>query len=201
MDVLPTSPVPLFPLPGVFLFPHQMLPLHVFEPRYRQLVNDLLDGPGRFVIGTPVALATATPHVPEILPVAGLGEILRHEHRPDGRFHIWVLGLVRVRIHEVDSNRLYRRVQCEPFVEIEAGQAESVDLSRRLRAATSARLKEPLPLPASAPPSLLADLLLQTLGAPQSVIERAFAEPSVSTRARLVLHAAAKAPKRPPAGA
>ncbi|HEX6812695.1 MAG TPA: LON peptidase substrate-binding domain-containing protein [Planctomycetota bacterium] len=199
MDLqLPTSPVPLFPLPGVFLFPHQMLPLHVFEPRYRQLVGDLLDGPGRFVIGTPVALAGASPDVPEVLPVAGLGEILRHEKKPDGRYHIWVLGLVRVRIQEVESKRLYRQVQCEPFVEIEAGQDESVDLSRRLLAATSARLKEPLPLPATAPPSLLADLLLQTLGAPQSVIERAFVEPSVSTRARIVLHAAAKAPPKPP---
>ena len=195
---LPSSPVPLFPLPGVFLFPHQMLPLHVFEPRYRQLVSDLLDAAGRFVIGTPAALARASGQMTDILPVAGLGEILRHEKRPDGRFHIWVLGLVRVRIREVQSTRLYRQVHCEPFVEIEAGQAESVDLSRRLREATSARLKEPLPLPDSAPPSLLADLLLQTLGAPQSVIERAFSEPSVSTRARLVLHAAAHAPKRPP---
>ena len=101
MDVqLPSSPVPLFPLPGVFLFPHQMLPLHVFEPRYRQLVSDLLDGAGRFVIGTPAALARASGQTTDILPVAGLGEILRHEKRPDGRFHIWVLGLVRVRIRE-----------------------------------------------------------------------------------------------------
>ncbi len=199
MDVqLPTSPVPIFPLPGVFLFPHQVLPLHVFELRYRQLVADLLDGPGRLVIGAqPIAAPGTLRDVPDVLPVAGFGEILRHEKLPDGRFHIWVLGLARVRIHEVASDRLYRKVQCEPFVEIDAAAAEAVELARRLHAATSARLKEPLPLPASAPPSLLADLLLQTLAAPQSVIERAFAEPSVSTRARLVLRAAARAEKPP----
>ncbi|HEX5054111.1 MAG TPA: LON peptidase substrate-binding domain-containing protein, partial [Planctomycetota bacterium] len=53
MDVqLPNSPVPIFPLPGAFLFPHQVMPLHVFEPRYREMVEDLLDSPGRLVIGT-----------------------------------------------------------------------------------------------------------------------------------------------------
>jgi Lon protease-like protein len=191
---LPTSPVPIFPLPGIFLFPHQVLPLHVFEPRYRQMVADLLDGPGRLVIGVEPAAESNGP-----LPVAGLGEILRHEKLPDGRYHIWVLGLTRVRIHEVASDRLYRQVRCEPFVEIDAAAAEGAELARRLHAATSARLKEPLPLPASAPPSLLADLLLQTLGAPQSVVQRVFAEPSVSTRARLVLRAAARA--EPPADA
>jgi hypothetical protein len=43
---------PVFPLPGVFLFPGQIMPLHVFEPRYRQMIEDSLDGPGRLVIGT-----------------------------------------------------------------------------------------------------------------------------------------------------
>jgi hypothetical protein len=58
-------------------------------------------------------------------------------------------------------------------------------------------LKQPLPLPDEAPPSLLADLLLQTLSAPQSFVEQAFAEPSVARRARLVLAAAEASP--PPA--
>ena len=43
---------PLFPLPNVFLFPGCVMPLHVFEPRYRQMVEDLLDGPGQVVMGT-----------------------------------------------------------------------------------------------------------------------------------------------------
>ena len=44
--------VPLFPLPQVWLFPYVVLPLHVFEERYRQMVEDSLDGPGRIVLGT-----------------------------------------------------------------------------------------------------------------------------------------------------
>lgn len=188
---LPTTPVPVFPLPGAFLFPHQVMPLHVFEPRYRQMIGDLLDGPGRLVIGTQVRGDRETPeHLPAVLPVAGLGEIMRHERLPDGRFQIWVLGLARVRIHEEPSEQPYRLVTCEPFVEIDAAGDEAAELARELHAATSKRLREPLPLPLSAPPGLLADLLLQTLGAPQPLIEQAFAEPSVSARARLVLRAA-----------
>lgn len=200
MDVtLPRSPVPVFPLPGVFLFPHQVLPLHVFEPRYRQMVRDLLDGPGRLVIGTTRASDRETEgHAPAVLPVAGFGEILRHEALPAGRFMIWVLGLARVRIEEVPSDRPYRQVRVEPFAEVDVPSADAPALARELHAATSARLSQQLPLPATAPPALLADLLLQTLRAPPAVLERAFAEPSVAVRARYVLRHAARRP--PPAG-
>ena len=44
--------VPLFPLPRVWLFPYVVLPLYVFEERYRQMIEDSLDGPGRIVLGT-----------------------------------------------------------------------------------------------------------------------------------------------------
>ena len=39
--------LPIFPLPGAILFPRSQLPLHIFEPRYREMVRDVLDGPGR----------------------------------------------------------------------------------------------------------------------------------------------------------
>lgn len=182
--------MPIFPLPGAFLFPHQVMPLHVFEPRYRQLVDDLLDGPGRLVIATRLQDRRAEDGTPELLEVAGFGEILRHHRLEDGRYQILVLGLARVHFTEVPSDRLYRRVMVRPFVEIEAAGSEADDLTRQLRAATSARLKQPLPIPDSAPTGLLADLLLQTLHAPQAVVERAYTEPSVMRRARLVLQAA-----------
>jgi Lon protease-like protein len=46
--------IPVFPLPNVVLFPNVFLPLHIFEPRYRQMIEDLLDGPGQIVMGTVV---------------------------------------------------------------------------------------------------------------------------------------------------
>lgn len=185
---LPNSPVPLFPLPGVFLFPHQVLPLHIFEERYRTMVAELLDGPGRFVIASPLIGGNTEPGQPtSVIPVGGLGEILRHEKLDDGRYMIWVLGLSRVHIEEVDCETPYRQVECLPFMETVVPDAKATDLIRELRDAASSRLKEPLPLPDSTPPGLLADLLMQTLQAERSLVERAFIEPDVLRRAQLAL--------------
>ena len=191
----PNGPVPLFPLSGVFLFPHQVIPLHIFEQRYRDMVGDLLDGPGRFVIASPQVGEREEPgNPPAVVPVGGLGEILRHEKLPDGRYMIWVLGLSRVHVAEVDSPHRYRQVECLPFMETEVPDDESRDLSDELRGAAEARLKEPLPLPETTPPSVLTDLLLQTLQAPREFVERAFSEPDVAARARLALQAAEQLP-------
>jgi Lon protease-like protein len=188
---LPHGAVPMFPLPGVFLFPHQVLPLHIFEERYRDMVRDLLDGPGRLVIASPQIGERETPqHPPAVVPIGGLGEILRHEKLPDGRYMIWVLGIARVHLQEVESPHRYRQVECLPFLETAVPEPERDDLAHELREAASARLKEPLPLPDSTPPSLLADLLVQTLQAPRAFVERAFVEPDVTARARLALRAA-----------
>lgn len=207
--------MPLFPLPGVFLFPHQVVPLHIFEERYRTMVADLLDGPGRLVLAAPQLGASAASHgsdvkspadggpavsghapgsVPDVVPVAGLGEILRHEKLDDGRYMIWVLGLSRVHIHEVPSDRSYRLVECLPFVETAVPEFEAEDLARELRDAATNRLQQELPLPDSTPPGLLADLLMQTLQASRTLLERAFVEPDVAARARLALREAERAP-------
>tara|TARA_R110002072_G_scaffold100429_2_gene221090 strand:- start:13877 stop:14782 length:906 start_codon:yes stop_codon:yes gene_type:complete len=188
---LPNGPVPMFPLPGVFLFPHQVLPLHIFEERYRTMVADLLDGPGRLVIAAPIDGESAAPgHVPNVLPVAGLGEILRHEKLDDGRYMIWVLGISRVHIQELPCETPYRQVELLPFLETAVPELDAEDLTRELRDAATARLKEPLPLPDSTPPGLLADLLMQTLQASRDLVERAFIEPDVSARAQLALREA-----------
>lgn len=178
----------MFPLPGVFLFPHQVLPLNIFEHRYRTMVVDLLDGPGRLVIAAPVLGASAAPgETPEVVPVAGLGEILRHEKHDDGRYTIWVLGLSRVHIEEVECDTPYRQVECLPFLETAVPEDEAQELAKELREAATERLKEPLPLPDTTPPGLLADLLMQTLHASRTLVERAFVEPNVLTRAQLAL--------------
>ena len=51
-DPRPALTIPMFPLRGVFLLPRQVLPLHVFESRYRQMIDDVLDGQGRLAMGT-----------------------------------------------------------------------------------------------------------------------------------------------------
>ena len=191
----------MFPLPGAFLFPSQILPLHVFEPRYRQMVEDSLDTAGRIVLATLIengAARAAEP--PPVLPVAGLGEIVRHEKLPDGRFHIWLLGLQRVRLQEVPSTRLYRTVRCLPFTEVQPSADDSAELRPLLEQATHSRVRANLPIPAGTPTGLLADLLMQSISAPQAVVADLFSEASVAQRARKALQAHARYPAPERAG-
>lgn len=99
----------IFPLPGVTLFPHGVLPLHVFEPRYRKLVQDCLAG------GFPIApwgidaRAPGSERGPGLHPVATAGRIRSHRRLEDGRFDILVEGVERVRlVGERESAEPYR---------------------------------------------------------------------------------------------
>ncbi len=192
---------PLFPLPGAFLFPRQLMALHVFEPRYRQMVEDILDGAGRIVIGTipenQRARMADLASPPEVLPVAGLGEIARHERLPDGRFAIWLFGLGRVAIEELPSERLYRQVRCAPLAEVEPTPAEARTLEEPLRGAVQERHPELLNLPDDVPTSMLVDLLCQRLPLAQPDMEAIFAEPDVARRAQLALDGHASAGPAP----
>lgn len=190
----PGPVVPVFPLPNVFLFPRQLMPLHVFEPRYRQMIEDSLDGPGRLVLGTIREGQEHDAH-PEILPVAGLAEIVRHDKTDDGRFIVWLLGLGRVRLFEVASDRMYRRVRVAPHDEIEPPTGDRERLRTPLYAAVRQRSEADLELPDDLPTGLIADLLAQRLSVPQGVMERIFSERDAARRAELALAAHARYPE------
>ncbi len=102
--------VPVFPLPGVVLFPGQRLPFHIFEPRYRAMVRDLL-GSGAPYLVVSCILGEITEAVPGFCSVAGLGRVVGHQRLPDGRFNILVEGVGRVRVEERPFVPPYRRVR------------------------------------------------------------------------------------------
>src|SRR4051812_29131191 len=103
----------IFPLPEVQLFPHSLLPLHVFEPRYRALARDCLAG------SKMLALPTLEPGYeeqyegrPAVKPVCGVGEIVESHRHPDGRYDLLLRGLGRVRIvEELPPRHPYRLVR------------------------------------------------------------------------------------------
>lgn len=107
--------LPIFPLPNVVLLPGTMLPLNVFEPRYLQLVDHVLEG-GRH-IGVPLLRPRGerTPDGrPAFEPVFGLGKLAFHTRLPDGRRLIRLEGLGRVRlVRELPQVHLYRQVEVE----------------------------------------------------------------------------------------
>jgi Lon protease-like protein len=190
---------PLFPLPNVQLFPGCIMPLHIFEPRYRQMIEDLLDGQGRMVIGTvPDEFVSALPGSPPIYPVAGLGEIGRHERLPDGRFLIWLVGLSRVRVREVESSRPYRKVSVEMLPEKQVAPTREAELRKALQRAILARCDEFLNLPNEMPLGYLADLLLQKLRLPCERMQELYAETDVERRVCGALREHVRRPVPPP---
>jgi Lon protease-like protein len=101
--------LPLFPLPHVVLFPNTMLPLHIFERRYRKMLKATLKG--EKMIGIAVLKPGWEENYegnPEIYPAACMGTILKHEHLHDGRSNVLLLGLKRVKIKNIVTPLPYR---------------------------------------------------------------------------------------------
>lgn len=104
--------VPVFPLPKLVLFPGTMLPLHIFEPRYRSMLSDALLGQQRLI-----AVAQLKPGWermyegrPPIYDVAGVGKIASHTLNRDGTYDIVLEAQARVRLDELEPGGLsYRR--------------------------------------------------------------------------------------------
>ena len=88
--------VPLFPLSGAILFPRAQLPLHIFEPRYREMVRDAIDGPGQIAMIQPLRLDDD--NQAPLYEVGCVGEIVSVEELDDGRFNIVLLGSNRFRL-------------------------------------------------------------------------------------------------------
>ncbi|MEZ5283485.1 MAG: LON peptidase substrate-binding domain-containing protein [Vicinamibacterales bacterium] len=115
-----SSSIPIFPLPTVVLFPNVFLPLHIFEPRYRQMVADALSGVR--LIGMTLLKAVDTPDdtPPPVYPVGCSGVITHVERLADGRFNLVLRGIEKFRIlgeEEPAAGQLYRRAVIAPIDE------------------------------------------------------------------------------------
>jgi uncharacterized protein len=91
--------IPIFPLPNVVLFPSALLPLHIFEPRYRAMVADALEG--ERLIGMVMLRPGWEPHyeeTPHVYPIGCAGFITHADRLPDGRFNIMLRGMQKFRI-------------------------------------------------------------------------------------------------------
>ena len=110
--------LPLFPLPNVVLFPNVFLPLHIFEPRYREMIADAIASDRM------IGMALLRPGWerdyegrPPIYPVGCSGVMTHVERMPDGRYNLVLRGLERFRIVKEDHGLSYRRALIEPLPE------------------------------------------------------------------------------------
>jgi len=182
----------LFPLPDLVLFPHALLPLHIFEPRYRQMTTDALTG-DRLVTMVQILSAAEGSCWSEPVPIVDvgcLGKIIQHERLADGRYNITVIGLKRVRLKkEKPSAKLYRIAQAEILEDQESDQPleqERGELIGLFRALFERRqcLDENLSalLDSGLSLGVLSDIIAHALRVPSPVKQALLSEPHVARR-------------------
>lgn len=115
------KPMPLFPLDTVTLLPQQLLPLHIFEDRYKQMVKHALDGAGQIAMAVYAPAATGASKAkrpnPRLRPAVCVGQIMQHEPLEEGRYNLLVQGICRARILKelpAEQGRDYRLAFVEP---------------------------------------------------------------------------------------
>lgn len=189
----------VFPLHGVAVLPGTPAPFHIFEPRYRALVADALEGdrilavPGLF--GPSDALAMRPP----LRAICGAGIIEEVERNEDGRFDIVVRGLARVRLlEELQSGKPYREFRAELVEDVlpaAPGALEpQLDALRRLVYDLSTRLPQEsgaLQLAEAVAqmrdPSAVADLVAAAAVSEPEPRQKVLEEPDVARRLSLVM--------------
>jgi len=106
--------ISLFPLPSTVFFPHTNLPLHIFEPRYREMVSDSLTNKQW------IGMVLLKPgwrkdylNKPEIEPIGCAGEIKECHRLEDGKFNLILYGLHRFKIQKEIGNKAYRQADVQ----------------------------------------------------------------------------------------
>jgi Lon protease-like protein len=102
--------LPIFPLPRVVFFPQTILPLHIFEPRYRAMLKDCLASHGALAMAR-LTGPSKEGELPSIASIAGAGVIVEHQPLPGGRANILLHGRARVRLEELPFVPPYRRAR------------------------------------------------------------------------------------------
>jgi len=129
--------LPIFPLPNAVLFPNVFLPLHIFEPRYREMVAEALAG-DRLIGMTLLRPGWREGYEgrPPVYQTGCAGLITHADRLPDGRFNIVLRGLARFRITGEEAGRSFRVANIEPLADVlsEADRARLSDDRHRLEA-------------------------------------------------------------------
>jgi len=130
-----SRPIPIFPLPNVVLMPRAILPLHVFEPRYRVMTRDALAGTRLIAMAVlkPCDEVQYASLDADIHPELCVGRIVREERLTDGRYNFLLQGVCRARVISEDTTRPYRRGDLECVCPVPAPADFEGALRRELR--------------------------------------------------------------------
>ena len=136
--------IPIFPLPNAVLFPNVFMPLHIFEPRYRQMVADALAGDR--IIGMVLLKPGFEANYdgrPPIYPIGCAGVITHSEALADGRYNIVLRGIEKFSVTGEDRSQPYRLAEIVPLPELvsEADRPQLRKDRQRLEALLAAAIE------------------------------------------------------------
>lgn len=137
------SEVPVMVLPNAILFPQAMLPLYIFEPRYRQMLADVLDSHRMFS----VALQKSGRSRQTPFPVAGLGLVRASVGNRDGTSHLVLQGIVRVQLAEAVQYKPYRVQRIRPLETVSTDRVIIDALAAKVLELVAIRLEQGSELP------------------------------------------------------
>jgi Lon protease-like protein len=181
--------VAVMTLPGTLLFPQAMLPLYIFEEKYRTMLRAALDGQRMFAIA--LARARAGNDGPwEPHDVAGVGLIRACVDNPDGTSHLVLQGLARVRLHDISAESPYRTAHPEVITSTNTKGAEVESLMEQVSTRAVRRTRRIAEVPEKVidflaqlkDPDALADLVTYTLIEDAEVKQRLLATADVRRR-------------------
>ncbi len=193
--ILPEQ-VPVMPLPGALLFPHALLPLYIFEPRYRQMLKHALGHHRMFCV------ALLKPHCAEwqsavdFFHTAGVGLIRACVERGDGTSNLILQGLKRVRFTDFEQKAPFPIATIERLesdsdssVETDALATKVLELYSNLKADGPRQLPPKVDryLSDLSDPEMLADLVASTFVSDPLRRQRVLEELSVNQRLRLII--------------
>jgi Lon protease-like protein len=190
----------VFPLHGVVVLPGTPAPFHIFEPRYRALVEDALAGDRILAIPSLFNRSDAHALRPPVRAVCGAGIIEAEEKHPDGRFEIVLRGVARVRlVEELPARALYREFRAELLEDVlPAGSPVAlepeldslrqlvIDLSGRLPSESGA-LQLAEAVSQMRDPSAIVDLVTAAAISEPEARQRILEEPDVGRRLELAM--------------
>lgn len=191
--------VRLFPLPNLVLFPHVVQPLHIFEPRYCEMLEEAL-ATDRLIAMALLNKGWENQYQqrPEVDPTLCVGKIMSHTPTEDGRHNILLVGMKRaVIVEELDSSRSFREATVEILDDVYPPE-DSISrpkMMTRLQEMFSHFVPEGLAAQESfkqlvgkqLPLGILTDTITYALDLPLAIKQKLLAEHNVDIRCRILL--------------
>jgi Lon protease-like protein len=188
---------PIMVLPNALLFPHALLPLFIFEPRYRAMLAHALEQQRMFCIALMKPGVSEARSVEDFHQVAGLGLVRACVEREDGTSHLVLQGLTRVRFTEFSQASPFRIARISEVRSEIGDEAEARDLSARVLALCAEHRARGAEVPPAldeqlsqiADPDVMSDVVAHTFVRGVGLRQQLLEEPHVPSRLRLLMEA------------